>query len=93
MAPPQLGEEDGDRGGRHEREHAGGIRPRLLVDVGAEGERHDGGDERQDEHERPRRAGPVRRHAVAGQVAGHDVEQPAMAEAPANHRMPIVEMS
>ena len=68
------GEGDGDGSRGHQHQHAGGVGAALGVDVGIE----DPGDEErgagQDEHQRADGAGPLRRHAVAGQVAGDQVE-------------------
>ena len=47
----------------------------MGLDVGAEDRRDGKGDQREDQHQRPGGVRPVGRHAVAGQVAGHDVEQ------------------
>ena len=68
-------ERDRDRRRGHQHQHAGRVGAGLGVDVGSKEHRHHEADEREDEHQRPGRARPVGRHAVARQVAGHDVEQ------------------
>ena len=62
--------------GSDQHEHAGGVRAALRLDVGIERDRHHERDEREDDDQRPVRARPFRRHAVARQIAGHEVEQP-----------------
>ncbi len=66
----------GNRGRRHQHEHAGRVGAALRVDVGVERDRHDEADRRDHDHERTRRARPVRRHAVPRQIARHEIEQP-----------------
>ena len=65
----------GERHRRHQHEHASRVRAGLVVDVRLEDERHqetDGGD---DQHDRPAGARPLRRHAVAREVARNQVQQ------------------
>ena len=76
MPAAPLGQGDRDRGRGHQRQHTGGVGAGLGVDVGLERDGDDRGDDGEDQHQRAGGAGPVRRHPVAGQVAGHDVEQP-----------------
>ena len=66
----------GDRGRGDQHQHAGGVGAALGVDVGVEDHGDHEGDRGEDEHQRPGGARPVGGHAVAGQVAGHEVEQP-----------------
>ena len=69
------GDGDRDGAGDHHRQDAGGVGAGLGVDVGLEDDGDDDADRRVDEDDRPDRAAPLRRHAVAGQVARHDVDQ------------------
>ena len=87
------GEGDRDRGGGDQDQDAGGVGAALGVDVGVE---DDGDRERaegEDQHQGPYGPGPVRGHAVAGQVAGTRLSRPAIAEAPANHKIAMVDAS
>ena len=68
-------ERDGDRGRGDHRQHAGRVGAGLGVDIGPEEHRHDEADRGEDQHQRAGRPRPVGRHAVARQVARHDVEQ------------------
>ena len=61
---------------RDEHQHARRVRAALRFDVGVEGDRHDERDEREDDDERAVCARPFRRHAVAGKVSRHQVQQP-----------------
>src|SRR5215208_1403489 len=75
--PPAVrrqGHSEGRRG--HHRQNAGGVGAALGVNIGREDHRDGEGDGGVDKDERPDRASPVGGHAVAGQVAGHDVEEP-----------------
>jgi len=73
--PPAAGRErDGDGGRGEQRQHAGRVRPRLRVDARAEDDGDDDADRRHEQRERARGARPVGGHAVARQVARHDVE-------------------
>ena len=71
---PARGERHRHRGGGDQHQHAGGVGAALGVDVGVE----DPGDQErragEHQHQRPDGAGPLRRHAVAGQVARDQVE-------------------
>ncbi len=58
-----------------EDQDAGGVRAALGVDVGPEDDRDDERDGGEDQHQRPDGLGPLRRHAVAGQVARDQVQQ------------------
>jgi hypothetical protein len=81
-------ERHGDRRRGHQHEHAGRVRAGLRFSTSAlkiDGD--DEGDGGEDEHERALRERPVGRHAVARQVARHDVEQPRHRRRPANQRM------
>ena len=62
--------------GRHQHQHAGRVRAALGVDVGLEEHGDEERDRGEEQHQRPRRPGPFRRHAVARQVARHQVQQP-----------------
>ncbi len=55
--------------------HARRVRAALLVHVRVEDDRDDEPDDRDEQDERSRRARPVGRHAVARQVARHEVQQ------------------
>ncbi len=66
---------DGDGGRRHQDQHSRRVCARLLVDVRIEYQRDEKGDERENKHEGPDRAGPQRGHPVARQVARHQVQQ------------------
>ena len=74
-AGPVDDQRDRDRRRRHQHEDAGGVGAALRIDVGLEEDRHDERDAGEDQHERPHRLRPLRRHAVARQVARHEVEQ------------------
>ena len=63
-------------GGGHQHQHAGGVGAALRVDVGLEHHRHQEGDGGEHQHQRPHGPGPLRRHAVARQVARDEVQQP-----------------
>ena len=76
LAVPSGGHGDRERRGHHHGEDAGGVGAGLGVDVGAEQDRDDDRDGGVDQHDGADRARPVRGHAVAGQVARHDVDQP-----------------
>jgi hypothetical protein len=82
LVPAAGGHRDRERGRDHHRQDPGGVRARLGLDVGPE---DDGGDHAQggvDEHHRPHGTAPLRRHPVAGQVAGDDVDQPGHGRRP-----------
>ena len=89
-APPGR-ERHGDGGRGHQDQHAGGVGAALGVDVGPEDERDDEGDGREDQHQRPGGARPLRApcRSAAGS-AGRCSAGPAIAEAPANQRIRIV---
>jgi hypothetical protein len=74
-AATPLGEGDCDGRGGHQGEDASGVSTGLVVDVGAEQDRDHSGDQREYHGEWPGQSSPVWCHAVAGEVAGHDVEQ------------------
>jgi hypothetical protein len=75
---------------RHQHEHSGGIGAALRRDVGVEDDRDEERDAGEQRHERPRGARPFWRHPIPRQVPGTRFRSPAMADAPANHRMAIV---
>ena len=63
------------RGRRHQHQHAGRVRAPLRLDVGVEDDRDEERDAGEQRDERPRRARPFGRHAVARQVSGHEIQQ------------------
>ena len=67
---------DGHRRRGHQHQHARGVGAALGLHVRSEGDRHEKADSRDEHDERPGRAGPVRRHAVARKVLRHEVQQP-----------------
>src|SRR5215212_789722 len=75
-APAPGGERHREGGRAHHRQHACGVRPGLGVHVGPEDDGDDHRDGDVDDHEWANGTGPLRRHAVAGQISWHDVEQP-----------------
>src|SRR6185437_16620515 len=66
------------------------VRAALRIDVRAEEERDQERDGGEEQHQRPRRLRPLGRHAVPRQIARHEIQQPAIADAPANQRIEIV---
>ncbi len=68
------GDGDGDRGGADQHEYAGGVGAALGVHAGVEEPGDQEGDQGEHDDHRPDRLRPVRRHAVAGEVAGQQVE-------------------
>ena len=68
---------DGDRagGGGNENENAGSVGAALGIHVGVKQTRNHECDRHKDQDERARGAGPLRRHAEAGKVAGDEVQQ------------------
>ena len=66
----------------HQDEDAGGVRPALRVDIGAEDDRDREGDQREDKGQRTRGLRPLRGHPVARQVARHQIEQPGHRRGP-----------
>ena len=83
-APPAAASRQGHGHRRrgHQHQHAGGVGAALGVDVGPEDDGDREGDAGEHQHQRAHRPGPLRGHAVAGQVAGHDVEQPGHGRGP-----------
>ena len=76
LPAPSGGQRHGDRRGRHQHQHAGGVGAALRVDVRVEDPGDQEGDGGEHQHQRPDRLRPFRCHAVPGEVAGHQVEQP-----------------
>ena len=72
---PEGGDGNGHRRTGHEGQHAGGIGAGLGVYIGAEGQRDHQRDHHEHQHQRAIGAGPVRGHAVPGQIAWQDVQQ------------------
>ena len=68
-------EKDRHRGRGNHRQDAGRVGTGLGVDIGSKEDRHHETDEREDDDQRSRGPRPVGGHAVARQVARHDVEQ------------------
>ena len=64
-----------DAGAGHEHEHAGGVGAPLRGDIGLEGPCHEEIDNGKGDHEGAVSRRPLRRHAVARQVARHHVEE------------------
>ena len=73
-APDRQRDRDGRRG--HQDQHPGGVRPGLGVDTGPEDQGDREGDRRERQREGTGGPGPLRGHPIAGQVPGHDVQQP-----------------